>query len=414
MQKTDLVANRSRTVLRQLPQMGNSRPNQKGSNVRASGSAADAPPTIENLQALRGIAAFLVVWAHLKFAVNPLCAGVANYRLIHSAYGGIGVDLFFVISGYVICLTASKRHHQPQDFFLARIARVCPLYLVAFLPGLLYKCFAKWSSVTWASSWNGLFYLPIFDRGDYSEPPVGVGWTLSFEMWFYVAFALLLFIYRPDKVAIVLPLLFFIGAPLMTLFYHGSWYFPRFLFHPFVLEFAFGCVIFHVQKWMTGWTPWLPLAAGLIALVAFTQHTGDLGYHPILLSQRLDLAWLRVLLWGFPSALIAAGLIGLERNYGYTLPQALVWLGGISYSLYLSNRFSMIIIALVGNRIGLHNLYVVAAITFPFCVFMAWLCWKWIEQPLTTRAQRWAKQRTPKLKLTKKDAVALKPATRIS
>ena len=127
-------------------------------------------------------------------------------------------------------------------------------------------------------------------------------------------------------------------------------------------------------------------------MIAFSRHAGLLPLHPLLLSDRLDLAWQRVLLWGFPSALIVAGLVGLERNDIYTLPRGLVWVGGISYSLYLSHQLTMEIVADVGQRIGLHSLAVIVLLVPVLCVFGAWLCWKCIEKPLTVQAQRWAKK----------------------
>ena len=130
---------------------------------------------VENIQALRGIAALLVLWAHLKFVLDPLCPSAGNWILLQTAHGAIGVDLFFIISGYVICLTACKRHQRPLDFLLARIARISPLYLVAFVPAFLNKSHFSWSHASFLSAWNGLFYLPIFDVGDYTEPPVGGG-----------------------------------------------------------------------------------------------------------------------------------------------------------------------------------------------------------------------------------------------
>jgi peptidoglycan/LPS O-acetylase OafA/YrhL len=347
--------------------------------------------TVENVQALRGIAALMVVWAHIKFPLDKLCPGADRYPLVQTGHGAMGVDLFFIISGYVICLAASKRHHHPYEFLLARIARVSPLYLVYVLLFLLAKELFHGASDSLRSIWNGIFYLPLFDWKEYSQPPGGVGWSLSFELWFYLVFALLLHLGTPKKVAFFLPIIFSVGAVLMIP-YHGDWYFPRFMFHPFVLEFAFGCVVFNTQRLVTRNLSWFLLAAGILYMIAFSRHAGLLPLHPLLLSDRLDLAWQRVLLWGFPSALIVAGLVGLERNDIYTLPQGLVWVGGISYSLYLSHQLTMEIVADVGQRIGLHSLAVIVLLVPVLCVFGAWLCWKCIEKPLTVQAQRWAKK----------------------
>jgi exopolysaccharide production protein ExoZ len=345
--------------------------------------------TVENIQALRGIAALLVVWAHLKFVLGPLCPSVSENLFVRTAHGGIGVDIFFIISGYVICLAACKRHHHPLDFFLARIARVSPLYLLAFFPAYAIKDLAAGPSLSWRSVWNGIFYLPVFDVGDFTQPPVGVGWTLSFEMWFYVVFALMLFIWKPAKVAVALPIFFFVGAILMV-FYHGFWYFPRFAFHPFVLEFACGCIVFQTQRWVNGAASLLLLTGGIVAALVFTRHTGYLGWH-LQLFERMDYAWLRLVLWGLPSALAVAGLVGLERNYGYLLPSPLVGLGAISYSLYLTHRFSLAVLVKLGMKIGLHTPALIVPLAFALSISVAFLCWKFVERPLTSRAQKWAK-----------------------
>ena len=360
-------------------------------DITSGSKAVQEPKVVANIQALRGIAALLVLWAHIKFPVEALCPGKERLWWIQTAHGAIGVDLFFIISGYVISMTACKRHHHPLDFFLARIARVSPLYLAVFPFAFAHKAYVSWPHLPLRSAWNGIFYLPIFDWRDYTLPPLAVGWTLSFEMWFYVAFALLLYLWNPRKVARLLPLFFFAGAGVMAA-YNGAWYFPRFLFHPFVLEFAFGCIVYQTQNWVKGALPWILVAVGLLYMLAFSQRTGYLGWHVELLSDRMDLAWLRVLLWGFPSALVVAGLVGLERNQRLTLPNVLVWMGGISYSLYLTHWFSVMLFAAIGKKLGLHSLPIVLAVVVTFTILLAWLCWKRVEQPLTKRAQGWAKR----------------------
>jgi peptidoglycan/LPS O-acetylase OafA/YrhL len=347
------------------------------------GSSSERPDTVENIQALRGIAALCVVWAHLKLPLRTLCPQALDYPLIHTAFGAIGVDVFFIISGYVICLTACKHHYHSLEFFLGRIARVAPLYLVITIPLLR-------PGMPLCTIWNGIFYLPIFDRGMYAGPPLYLGWTLSFEMWFYVAFALLLNFWTAAVVARFLPVIFFVGACVMT-FYHGFWYLPHFLFHPFVLEFSFGCIVFQLQKKVLGRMSWFLLVSGAVYLLLFSRHTGYLGIHLPILNARTDLAWLRVLLWGVPSALMVAGLVGLERNYGYVLPRFLVWLGGISYSLYLTHMLAMARLTDFLNQFGLHNLYLLILLIGAFCIFIGWGCWRCIERPLTSRAQRWVR-----------------------
>lgn len=365
-----------------MPAAASPRPDAKG---------ASAQPTVENIQALRGIAALLVVWAHLKFPLMLLCPQVEDFVLIHTAHGAIGVDIFFTISGFVICLTAAKRHGRPLDFFCARIARVSPLYLVAIVLPFIGFRYAAWPHLSFKSVWNQVLYLPVFDFRDYTVPPVEVGWSLSFEMWFYVVFALLLNLGPARKVAWFLPLFFGLGAALMV-FYTGAWYFPRFAFHPFVLEFAFGCLIFQTQQWVSSRLSWVFLFGGALAMLAFSRETGYLGWHGVLLSARLDWAWQRVLVWGVPSAFVVAGLVGLERTRGLVLPTSLIWLGEISYSLYLTHPYAMNLTARLGQRVGLHNPVVSIIAVFVISIFAARICWMRVEKPLTTCAQGWVRK----------------------
>jgi peptidoglycan/LPS O-acetylase OafA/YrhL len=365
---------------------------QPGPHADAPGTVSDAAPTVENIQALRGIAAPLVVWAHLK-TLAALSPTAADFFLQRTTFGAIGVDLFFVISGYVICLTAAKKHHRPLDFFLARIARVSPLYLVLTLTCVVLRPVLEPNlHVSFLSAWNGVFYLPLLDWNGYTSPPIGAGWTLSFELLFYSAFALLLFLFQPRKVALALPLIFLACVPPMTLFYHGGWYFPRFVFHPFVLEFSLGCLVFHTQQWVSARLAWMMVMAGLVFVLALEPRTEFLGFHPPMLADRLDLAWERVLLWGVPCALVAAGLVGLEQKAGIVLPRTLIWLGGISYSLYLTHRLVLDAAGKVFVHAGLHQPVVVCVLALLITVAAGWLCWLWLEHPLTTRAQKWARR----------------------
>lgn len=347
--------------------------------------------TVKNIQALRGIAALLVLWAHLRFPVMDLDPDYQLPAILRTPLGAIGVDLFFIISGYVISLTAIKKHNKSLDFFLSRIGRVAPLYLIISFPWILRGLF-QWPQVPFRSFWNGIFYLPVFDWNGYSETPLSFGWTLSFEMWFYVVFALLLNFLKPSKVALFLPMLFSTGAAGM-IFYSGAWFFPRFMFHPFVLEFSFGCLIFLTQEKVTGKLSWLLVAGGILYFLIFSLHSGYLGIHGPLIAERVDLAWLRVLLWGVPAALVVAGLIGLERCEGRILPSIFIWVGEISYSLYLINKGAIAIIHQGGYYVGLKSPPLIVIATVIVGLACGWLSWRWIEKPLTFRVQKWLRQK---------------------
>jgi len=341
---------------------------------------------IKNLQALRGIAALLVLWQHTRVPLSILSP--SSNQTIFQFFGPIGVDLFFIISGYVISLTALKKHHGPVDFFFARLGRVVPLYLLVSLFWIGIACLGHSRTLSFPSIWNGVFYLPIFDFDRYTSPPLDIGWTLSFEMWFYSAFALLLNFWNPKKVALLLPMLFLAGTGIITC-YHGSWFFPCFMFHPFVVEFGLGCLIFLSQPWIVGKSPYLLILLGSFYFLSFSLRTNFLGNPESMLQNQAHLAWERVIFWGLPMALLAAGLIALEVEMKIVLPEVIVWIGGFSYSLYLTHRAVGLLVINVGRFLGWHAPLLIIPIMFFSSLVFAWACWTWIEKPLTLRAQNW-------------------------
>jgi exopolysaccharide production protein ExoZ len=367
--------------------------------------------TVYNIQALRGIAASMVVWTHVRGLLGVWCPSIQHSSWIQASQGAMGVDLFFVISGFVISLTACKRHHHPIDFLLARIARISPLYLIYLVLFLLSKFIFTGRFSSFASLWNGILYLPLFDTKDFTWPPGGAGWSLSFEMWFYVAFSLLLIFQPPRKVATMLPFIFIIGAPL-TVFYRGEWYFPTFIFHPLTLDFAYGCIIFQIQRLISPKVTVFLLVAGILWLWFMTRQSGDLAF-PRTAAFDFVAAWRRSLFWGVPSALMVAAFVGLERNRVYVMPPALIWLGGISYSLYLSHQMTLDVSEWIGVKLGAHN-WILLLLVAPVCILVGWLCWKWIERPLTILAQGWAKHLSQQAIVKNKNISGANELSRIS
>jgi exopolysaccharide production protein ExoZ len=136
-----------------------------------------------SIQALRAIAALLVFWGHAILTLNPKEA--AEFPRL---YGPFGVDLFFVISGFVMVYSSERlfgRPGAPIKFFARRLARIVPLYWAA-------TAILVWFVVPYASTkavLGSLFFVPHLPV---EAPLLFVGWTLIFEMFFYVVFAIAL------------------------------------------------------------------------------------------------------------------------------------------------------------------------------------------------------------------------------
>lgn len=153
-------------------------------------------PRYDVLQVLRGIAALLVVIDHAILAALPDTPTYAAFREVGGSLGRLGVNTFFIMSGFIIVhSTAGMYKMKPAERFTTfvrrRMTRLVPLYWIvsgAMIVFLLVQSQAPTMSHVLLS----FAFLPNFlmDVGDYKLPPVlGVGWSLNYEMFFYVIFA---------------------------------------------------------------------------------------------------------------------------------------------------------------------------------------------------------------------------------
>jgi exopolysaccharide production protein ExoZ len=294
---------------------------------------------LNNLQALRAFAALSVVTFH--FSLIP-----ATGFPIH--IGAFGVDLFFVLSGFIIAYSADR---DPHHFLWHRAIRVLPPYWIATFVGLLFVLVStrqvKYSLVWFAQS---ILFLPgPGGRGAI----IFVAWTLVYELAFYVLYATSLWISRSFAPLICLSVLVFLtlgvnhlGLPLRP------W--------PLVAEFAYGLVIFLAYKRFPVGKSRSPaglgallIGAGLTAFCLAGQlpdHTGPNG---------IDIDFRRVLVSGVPAAMIVTGLLQWERLGISMRNRLLLVLGSASYAMYLLHPLALGL--LLQRPAG------------PFAVRMAWL-----------------------------------------
>jgi peptidoglycan/LPS O-acetylase OafA/YrhL len=152
---------------------------------------AEPPPraTLLNVQALRALAAFMVVCVHLE--ALAILAGAAPHA---TEAGNAGVDLFFVISGFIMVFTTGRKPQSPAGFFGARVRRIAPLYwsvtFAVFLVARLTPSLIQNTPSDLGRLLASLLFLPELRPDGTMRPVVFVGWTLNFEMAFYVLFAL--------------------------------------------------------------------------------------------------------------------------------------------------------------------------------------------------------------------------------
>lgn len=290
-------------------------------------------PTWRLIQVLRAAAALMVVLHHETLALwDRLHLGPPHYNWIN---GGAGVDIFFVISGFVMMISSAPLRdanrptaHPARTFLARRVERVVPLYWLLTTVKILLVLLAPAAAVNGLGSpWHvvaSYLFIPAPNWQGALEPVLVVGWTLNFEMLFYALFAvsLALCVHPLKLVAPVLAamvLLRTIGThePAVLFWYSNS----------IVLEFIFGMLLALCLPYVKRVPPLPALLAGAAAAL------------PLLLWVAPNFSPWRGVGWGLPALVIVGSAIALEARLGPTAPRWMLELGDASYSIYLVHGF---------------------------------------------------------------------------
>lgn len=335
--------------------------------------AANSNRLVE-LDALRGIAATLVMLFHYTTRYEQLFGHNVPPAVFFS-WGHYGVNLFFMISGFVIFMTL-HRINRPLDFIVSRFSRLFPAFWVAVLltfvitnlfelPG---KTVDAGTAVLNLMMIHGLFKIPNVD---------GVYWTLEIELIFY-AMALALFMTgQMRKVHVVLSLLILIRLISHWLQtsagVHISWTLSHLLILPYIAWFACGIMIY--RRIMIPDDS--PRKDAAVIAIAILQLAAVDGWMVGLLAPGL--------VWLFWAA--ASGRLPLLAN------PVLLWLGTISYTLYLLHENIGWGIIMTAERAGISsNGAILAAIATSLTLASA-LTW-FVERPAMAWIRRIYRRRT--------------------
>lgn len=285
-----------------------------------------------SVQYLRAIAALLVVFAHLS--------GFSAFQAISTAhFGGFGVDLFFVVSGFIMWHTSDDR--SPADFMYRRIARIVPPYwfyttllvLLAFLMPRL----APNIQLSPTALVGSYLFIPYADHRGIMNPILLQGWTLNFEMYFYLVFACGLFIPGKSRRFTCL-IAFFMLSAMLGLFADRSWAILSQITSSILLEFCLGMIVAAIwqrQRISTAlaW-PVVAISGALLVIAEFWQPVADV----------------RFIAFGVPAALLLYGLLNCETYFAKRPISLLLRAGDASYSLYLVHPFVLSAVHLIVNR----------------------------------------------------------------
>lgn len=368
-----------------------------------------------NIQFLRFVAAMLVVLYH---AAARLPANDSVFQALFrgsESLGFAGVDIFFVISGFIMAHTSSNHSGISDgfDFARRRLARIFSGYWPFFIVAVIV--FASYRPEHFAESdlLRSFFLWPQ----PLNHVLLEITWTLSFELYFYLLFSVLILLTSPRKRIGVILLVF--GALLLfnlyrhfiaesfspdNIYYLSFW--SQFLTSPFLLEFFAGSLI----SWWVIRRPegpsWFWFLAGSALFLAGgwineSMYSGliEQGFHVVP----------RVMVYGLPACMLLTGLVRLETMANHATPEdsaagspagmrtpvrfsALT--GGASYAIYLSHVLILTVVwntpfnQLVANWPG-HMIIVAYVLLVSAIAGYSVLHYVYLEKPLHRLFKRW-------------------------
>jgi exopolysaccharide production protein ExoZ len=363
------------------------------------------------VQALRGIAAFMVVMVHSRSVLEGSATG--KFLADHVMFPlGMGVDLFFIISGFLMVWTTRDFDGSATyawHFVAKRIARIWPLFAIVTPIALVteHGLHGLLEPAVLFPYLEGLAFIPHDPRasGIYFHMAVGVAWTLCFECYFYAVFAACMLFGRSRYAAvalwfaltlIVIPLarggfsLNVAAQPLVTWSRYAN-----LAINPIVWDFVIGML----GGWLygTGFSvarPWIihALVIGSLTLLLTGWHrlgmVNFFGPHG----------------WGVPLAILFLAAVMLAKIGAIRVPAWSVWMGNLSYSLYLIHVsvFEILqrIVSATPISHGVSNmlLFVLRPVV---AVLGAWAMFHYIEAPVSG----WARRRLLGIRFTPRQMV---------
>lgn len=351
---------------------------------------------IASVQVLRALAALTVVFGHAQHdaLVTAGRVGLAFARN-HLLPWGAGVDLFFVISGFIMVHASAGLFGRPgaaRTFLRRRLIRIVPLYwLLASAYLVLSQSFGgagERAPLAPAGILASYLFWPLDLFGDgHPRPFYTLGWTLNYEMAFYALFAAFIALPRHAAilgVAVMLGLGVIAGAmldPAAT----PLWFWSR----PIVLEFVAGMGIAMLHQ--GGFRLARPAALALIALAFLALILDPMGAATKPMDWITPNDWLRLAAWGLPMAALMAGIV-LRRDAtpalpGHAISRFWIGLGDASYALYLAHPFALVALRKLWLAAGLHatlGLWPLVALMIAGSIALAFAVHRLIEMPIAT------------------------------
>ncbi|MBB2170663.1 acyltransferase [Gluconacetobacter asukensis] len=322
---------------------------------------------ILSLQYLRALAAVGVVLFHQFQNVSPIFI-----------LGKYGVGLFFIISGIIMVSLTEGRAIKPLNFFIDRLTRVAPMYWIATFITFILGCVGIYSPSIYSHGIGhfilSCLFIPSLNEHGNMMPTLFIGWTLNYEMFFYLVFGALLLI--QGRYRLIVLAMIFLSLALCGVIFPQAPDLVHFYTSPYLLEFLAGCclgAIFGLDLMKLRAWPTVALIAAVIIAMA-------------------GLGFVFPLLWtGAATVLLVATFMWAERRgYAPSFPLALM-LGNASYSIYLFQQIAFdatqTALRLLHYRPGLHTIPT-RCVAVLLAILTGIAVYRFIETPLTKTIRR--------------------------
>lgn len=297
---------------------------------------------LDCIQVLRGIAALLVVLFHFRHYINDIYP-VKDLGDRLFLFGEAGVDLFFVISGFIIVYSSSNKNKNTfVKFIIKRVFRLYPLYFVVLS---IYLILYHGEEFNLNNIIKSYFLIPL----DYNEkgPWFGLStiytaWTLTYEVYFYVVFSIAILVSHKYRAVICMMIIFVIMILSQNFIYgynfitpltskqslHGVIYNFSFISNPLVFDFILGMIVAYlyiaydklsINNILSTSISLILLSLSVILIISHaTAHVGPLS-------------------WGMLSAIIVFSVLIISKNTNINYPRSLMYFGEMSYSIYINH-----------------------------------------------------------------------------
>ena len=343
---------------------------------------------IQNIQALRGIAVLSVVLFHSLY-IEQKYGGSETLLPNILQFGMFGVDLFFVISGFVMVTVTRGKFQILKEalrFIYHRLVRIYPIYWVySVLLLIVYFIQPTWINNAQGNQVDILASFLLLPS--HILPLVVVGWTLIHEVYFYLMFFIILLL-TPERYLIYTVLLWGLGVGLLNFYLQSSSPVLMLISHPLTIEFIGGCLLaityfkkdVKIRSEILLIIVGLGLAASVYGFLCYQNITGSIA----------PLGWWRVIILGIPALLTVYCLTIAERN-GWVIHTSIIRIGDASYSIYLSHLLTISTFGRIWSLFSIDDVLdniIMLPILFMLVLMVGFLSYWYVEKPFLKLSRR--------------------------